>query len=596
MKVRSIGSVVFTVSLGISSGASLLQGQNPKAQPEFSTSEEPATFKARTDLVMVPVVVRDAKGQAVGSLVKEDFQLFDKGRPQIIARFSIEQPGTRTIEVKDVSAKAPGAVSIYQPTVAGIATRFVAYVFDDIHADSIDLMRTRNAAMRHLSESLAPSDRAAIYTTSGRVMLDFTDDHAKLNETLLRLMPSPIAGSDSQECPDISYYQADLIINKEQSYLAISPNTTVLDLTNMGGRSDGLKAAVDEALHCLNVDSTSVPAQQIAINRAITQARKVLGDGEHQSRIAILLLRDVVRKLSSTPGQRTLLLASPGFLLTINSRQDETDLMERAIQAKVVINSLDARGMYTNVADVSKHEDATAIDAIHKAEWGREAQMEQANVLGELADATGGRFFQNRNDLETGFKELAAAPEYIYMLGFSPQNLKSDGSFHALKVSLARPSGLSLSARRGYYAPSKAADAAESARREIEEAMFSQDEVRELPIDFRTEYFKTSDTSANLSVLAHLDLRRFQFKKGGGINSDDLTMVTGLFDRNGNYIKGTQKKIIMRFQDATLDKLGAGATVTTVFTVAPGTYVVRLVVRDADGQSISAENGAVVIP
>src|SRR5580700_1850044 len=132
MKARSIGSVVFAVALGIFAGTGWLEAQNPRAQPEFSTSEEPATFKARTDLVMVPVVVRDAKGQAVGGLQKEDFQLFDKGRLQIIARFSLEQPGARTIEVKDVTAKAPGAVSIDQPrpTIAGIATRFVAYVFD----------------------------------------------------------------------------------------------------------------------------------------------------------------------------------------------------------------------------------------------------------------------------------------------------------------------------------------------------------------------------------------------------------------------------------------------------------------------------------
>src|SRR5208282_6022588 len=40
-------------------------------------SDNNVTFKAGVHLVMVPVVVRDSKGQAVGNLTKEDFQLFD---------------------------------------------------------------------------------------------------------------------------------------------------------------------------------------------------------------------------------------------------------------------------------------------------------------------------------------------------------------------------------------------------------------------------------------------------------------------------------------------------------------------------------------
>ena len=71
----------------------------------------------------------------------------------------------------------------------------------------------------------------------------------------------------------------------------------------------------------------------------------------------------------------------------------------------------------------------------------------------ELADATGGRYFHNNNDLKAGFAQVAAAPEFVYVLGFSPQNLKLDGAYHALKVTLKMSHGLDLQARRGYYAP-----------------------------------------------------------------------------------------------------------------------------------------------
>ena len=51
--------------------------------------------------------------------------------------------------------------------------------------------------------------------------------------------------------------------------------------------------------------------------------------------------------MGTLPGSRSVVLVSPGFLLTIDHRADETDLMDRAIRANVTISSLDARGLYT---------------------------------------------------------------------------------------------------------------------------------------------------------------------------------------------------------------------------------------------------------
>src|ERR1700721_2642528 len=106
----------------------------------------------------------------------------------------------------------------------------------------------------------------------------------------------------------------------------------------------------------------------------------------------------------------------------------------------------------------------------------RQAASLQADLLAEVAAGTGGAFFHNNNDLGEGFKRLGSAPEYVYLLGFSPQNLKLDGSFHALKVSMKNAGPLTLDARKGYYAPKHLEDAAETARREIEEALFSREE------------------------------------------------------------------------------------------------------------------------
>jgi hypothetical protein len=108
----------------------------------------------------------------------------------------------------------------------------------------------------------------------------------------------------------------------------------------------------------------------------------------------------------------------------------------------------------------------------------------------ELAGATGGTFFHNDNDYFAGFKRLADQPEFIYILGFSPQNLKLDGSFHALNVTVRHVSSPAVQARRGYWAPNQAADAAEAAKEELRGEVFSLDEIRDIPVDLHTEFFQ----------------------------------------------------------------------------------------------------------
>src|SRR5580658_9871088 len=88
------------LSLCLFSAAVAWPQANP--QPEVVSHEAPATFSSRINLVTVPVVVRDRDGRPVGSLRQEDFQLFDKGKPQVITKFSIETSGS-------AAAKAPDA-------------------------------------------------------------------------------------------------------------------------------------------------------------------------------------------------------------------------------------------------------------------------------------------------------------------------------------------------------------------------------------------------------------------------------------------------------------------------------------------------------
>ena len=112
-----------------------------------------------------------------------------------------------------------------------------------------------------------------------------------------------------------------------------------------------------------------------------------------------------------------------------------------------------------------------------------------------------------------------------------------------------------------------------------------------------TQFFKTSESEARLTVMSRLDAAKLHFRKAEGRNVDDVAMVCALFDRNGNYLQGVSKTLQLRLLDDTLrNGMGEEVSVPMDFKVAPGTYVIRLVARDSEGQLMAARNGAVDIP
>ncbi len=480
--------------------------QEAKTEPkaEVSSRDTQTTFKLRVNLVQVKVVVRDNKGELVRDLKREDFQIYDQGKLQAITTFGVETPETRRqrIEAAAKTQKGTTEESTAGAVTATLPQRFVALVFDDIHLHMEDAISVRVSAKK-LVDSMTPADRIGIFGTSEQLKVEYTNDKEALERALLQVIPRPKMGKINPQtnCPDVTHYMADQSLNKNDSNV--------------------LPIVTQETLQCMFQGDTKQLAAAQAMAQSALQQELVSGDTDNE--YAYRALEDVIRRMGTLPGERVLVLASPGFLLT-TQYLEETGIVDRANRANVVINTVDARGLYTPDlgGDISQPQTDTYQTAGYKNMYRTQEQSENAYVLMDFAAGTGGTFFHNSNDLETGLNRAGGAPEVSYILGFSPQNQKMDGRYHGLKVVITEKRKYSIQARKGYYAPKKVDDPQEQEKAEMQEAVFSQDEIQDLPLDLQTQYFKTGDAGAHLSVVSRIDLKGMHFRKADGRNLGQL--------------------------------------------------------------------------
>ncbi len=542
---------------------------------EVTIQDSGTTFRLRVNLVQVHVVVRDANGHPVENLKQEDFELFDQGKLQPISLFSVETRETRREKAEAAALTQSTEMAMAKGVNTVLPDRFIALFFDDSHLSLEDARYARTGVAKFL-DSLAPTDRVGLFTASGQLTHTFTNDKAALERILEGLVPRPKYVAQFRECPDLSHFEADQIINVM--------NQQVFDV------------AVEETIQCrYDGDRNKInDARQVV--RMVAPKRLIQGDIENE--YVYRSIEDVLRRLAGMPGERVMLIVSPGFLMTTLTNQ-MFDVEERANQSNIVLNTLDVRGVYVPdvEGDITRANSDTFRTVGFKTTFRVESQTQQAYVLADLAYGTGGAFFHNSNDLAGGLSTLGAAPEASYVLGFSPQIQKMDGSFHTIKVKITGKRKYTIQARRGYYAPKNLDNLKEQAREEIQEAVFSRDEIQDLPMEIQTQYTKMEPSGVKLQVLSKLQMQGIHFRKAGGRNLDNLTVATAIFDANGNFVVGAQKTLEMKLEDATYQKLiQGGLTVKSSFDLKPGKYLVRQVVRDSEGSQMAARNGAVDIP
>jgi hypothetical protein len=284
----------------------------------------------------------------------------------------------------------------------------------------------------------------------------------------------------------------------------------------------------------------------------------------------------VIRHLGDMPGRRILVLTSSGFL-TLSLQQEQQKVIEAALRASVVINSLDAAGLPA-FSDM----------------WNTHYNL--SFPMADMAAGTGGEFIHNNNDLAAGFDALTTVPRFSYVLGFAPTDLKIDGSEHKLKVQLTTPAHMAVSARPGYYAPSPELSASEKRFRKLEQSVMAADDPAEIPIEFSATPETLKSGELSLKVLVQVDTRKLPFQLLSERHTERLIFITALFDEKNKFLAGVQGVMDLRLKEPTLKQIIAQGLDAKLSIQAPsGTYRVRQVVQESVDGHITAISRDVTI-
>lgn len=401
------------------------RSQDPAPQAEAAGATDGAPqeqFFESIDVsvVNVDVFVTDKKGNRIRGLTRDDFELFEDGKPIQITNF---------YAVDESSPAAPATLEPAPvPTLPGAAPEatvpedqrlhLVVYV-DNWNIKPFNRNRVFSSIREFLRTRLGREDRVMLMTfdREPHVRRPFTSDPAVIASALF----------------DIEKLSAN------------------------GSRQDSDRREILREL----VDMEDA-------NRAIGRARMYAESLHNDLMFSIDSLKDTVSSLAGLPGRKAILYVSDGLPLVagedvfhaiqekfpdagsavLESRAYDVSRRFRELTAaananRITFYTIDAEGLRVSTsisAEEGQSTSSTFVDSVH---WN--------NIQGSIrmiADETGGIAIVNTNDPTKGLVKVGDDLRNYYSLGYTPAHV-GDGRYHEIRVKVRDKSWV-VRHREGY--------------------------------------------------------------------------------------------------------------------------------------------------
>jgi VWFA-related protein len=577
-----------------------VKAQNPQ-QPQQGTPE--VTFQVEVNYVDVDVVVTDEKGNFINDLTRNDFQVFEDGKPQKVEMFSyVEIPVER--QSRYVFADRPVAVDA-QSNRQPFAGRLYVIVLDDLDVSALRTAQVKKSAKEFVDRYMGANDLAAVLHTSGRTNAaqEFTSNKQLLHAAIDKFIGQRMR-SITLERLDAYYFQMSQLTGDQSS--SDDGNSQPPESTDPGGYSRMNPTDFERGFRAVGVlDTLKNTAEFLATVRGRRKAVLFFSEGidypitdafgGHSATDVLRATQDAIT-MAARANVNFYTIDPRGLVGMTNEFMEMNGGGSPEMAGGPAMRTPGTNSPITGVLGNT----GGAFNA--QSELMAELMLSQGS-LRELAEQTGGIASVNTNSLTTAFERIVQANSRYYVLGYYPPTHPRDGRFHKIEVRVNRP-GLRVAARRGYASPrgrtaeerkrDEEARRAREARRpngdqtsnQLRDLLGSPLQLSGLNFTVQAAPFKNTPKEASVALSIEIDGSRLPYSapndKGMVANKVELSLF-GLND-SGKALGGTRSVLDLTLRPETRERVAQhGVRINPRIALPPGRYQLRIGARESLG-------------
>ena len=317
----------------------------------------------------------------------------------------------------------------------------------------------------------------------------------------------------------------------------------------------------------------------------------------------------IANHLATRKGRKNLVWVSSSFPITLgydkfdldwanDTGENFSDDVRRAARAlagaDIAVYPVDARGllgsaMMANSDNLDSHIGDPTDTEVHLPTRG---VPESFDTMKLLAERTGGKAFYGSNDIAGAIRRAMNDSRITYTIGFYPEAVKWDGSFHELKIRVAVP-GAEVHSRSGYFAlPDVPVNPQQKDQSLIAQLALSHIPATGIGMHVRIRLSTESDATF-LVVELHLDLHELQMMHSGDHWIGKLRSAFFQMDAAGKIVQADDRTFNPELDGAAYEQgLHSGIFDTRRLRVAPRATQLCIVVRDVTNSNM----GSIYVP
>ena len=524
-----------------------------------TTPQRRPSFRAGVELIYVNVVVRDGSGNIVRNLKRDDFSLVEDDKAQELTAFDFEevpaepmvaeppaeavQPILKTAPAKPAAAATPADAAAAKADPIDLKNRrLIVLLFDASSMQPEELERAVESGHEYLEKRLTPADLVAVAAVGSTLQIhqDFTADRELLATALNRFSGVDTVGFQDGTSPTGEEADADGFVQDDSEFNIFNTDRRLLAIEQL---SDAL-----------------APIQQkksiVYFNSGMAQRGE---DNQVQLRSAI----------------------------------------DRAVKANVSIYPVDARGLTALVpggsASQSSGRGGTSMFSGRGVSRQFDSQAASQDTLVSLASDTGGKAFLDTNDFGGVYSKVINDTSAYYLIGYSSTNPARDGRFRRIRVKVNKP-GLRVEHRNGYYATRDFQHSGKQDReKQLQDQLMTDLSSTDLTIWMSTSFFRLSDDRFYVPVSIAVPGSQIPFARTSEQDRASIDVIGLMRDQQQRAVGRLRETVKLAVQPAQ-DVKRKTVQYETGFTLPPGKYRLKVVVRENQSGAVGSYESDVLVP